>query len=99
MYSPWRVKPAVARAYNVPLEMSASLRDRIMSGREDALNERKAMIRRAHEEDPESKPPPKKKHKKNPENDEDEGSARAKADKGESPVVGPMARAYDLSHQ
>lgn len=99
MYSPWRVKPAVARAYDVPLEMSASLRHRIMSGREDALNERKAMIRRAHEEDPESKPPPKKKHKKNPENDEDEGSARAKADKGESPVVGPMARADDISRQ
>lgn len=99
MYSPWRVKPAVARAYNVPLEMSASLRHRIVSGREDALKERKALIRRAHDaDDSETKPPPKKKHKKNPENgnDEDgEGSTRAKKDgsdaKGEFGVPADVA--------
>lgn len=82
MYSPWRVKPAIARAYNVPLEMSDSLRHRIENMREDYLNERKAMIKRAHEGEEEgvvSKGPPKKKHRKNPEEEGD--SVRTK--KGE----------------
>jgi bromodomain adjacent to zinc finger domain protein 1A len=94
MYSPWHVKEPLARAFNVPIEMSDELKHRIVSGREGALQERKAMIRRAQDDPTQPAPagssaapegePPKKKQKKNPDKDKEaegagaEGSARKK---------------------
>jgi len=91
MYSPWHVKEPLARAFNVPIEMSDELKHRIVSGREGALQERKAMIRRAQDDPIQQAPgssvapegePPKKKQKKNPDKDKEtegtEGSARKK---------------------
>jgi bromodomain adjacent to zinc finger domain protein 1A len=94
MYSPWRVKPAVARAYGVPLDMSDALRARIEGMREDYLSERKAMIKRAHEGDDVAveggKQPAKKKHKKMPE-EETEAKGK-KGDKAAAAAVNKGGR-------